>query len=251
MTPASARPIRRALITGGCMGIGPAIVHALTRDAVECTITGRAEARPKDLTGEVGYMPLDYRDEASLRQAMCVAGKRLRPDILINNAGMNEKAPIADVSDDDLGAIVETNLTGPYWLTRTCLPAMIERRWGRVVNISSIWSLVGNAGNSAYCASKFGLDGFTASLAAELAHKGILVNAVAPEYIATEALLAKYSLDDIEQVEAHIPVGRLGKRDEIAELVAFLASDRNGYVSGQNICTDGQLTGSSHPSTRY
>lgn len=251
MTAAAGKGRRRALVTGGAAGIGAAITRALMRDGVECTITGRSKTRPAGLSHDVGYLSLDYENASSVREAVSYVRDTLRPDILVNNAGVNNKAPIEEVSADDLAVIVETNLTGPYRLTQACLPCMADRSWGRVVNISSIWSIVGNAGNSAYCAAKFGIDGFTASLAAEVAHKGILVNAIAPGYIATEKLLEKYSSEDIETIARHIPVGRLGKPEEIAEVAAFLASDRNSYISGQNICVDGGLTRTSQPLRRY
>ncbi|MCL7941524.1 SDR family oxidoreductase [Halomonas sp. ATCH28] len=240
-----------ALITGGERGIGAAITQALRQDGITCTVTGRSKGRPTDLHPDVNYEPLDFLVQRSVEDFLGYACEDLKPDILVNNAGFNLVAPIAEMSSSLLRDIMEVNLIGPYLLTQACLPAMIANEWGRIVNISSIWSVIGNSGNSAYCASKFGIDGFTASLASEVADKGVLVNAVAPGYTATEALKSKYSQRQIEEVSRHIPVGRLGEPEEVAELVSWLVSPKNGYVSGQNICVDGGLTRTSHPLRRW
>ncbi|WP_164508650.1 SDR family NAD(P)-dependent oxidoreductase [Halomonas aestuarii] len=240
-----------ALITGGERGIGAAITQVLREDGITCTVTGRSKDRPSHLDPEVNYESLDFLDPRSVDDFLGFVREDLKPDILVNNAGFNSVAPIAEMSSSLLRDIMEVNLIGPYLLTQASLPAMIANEWGRIVNISSIWSVIGNSGNSAYCASKFGIDGFTASLASEVADKGVLVNAVAPGYTATEALKSKYSQSQIEEVSRHIPVGRLGEPEEVAEIVSWLVSPKNGYVSGQNICVDGGLTRTSHPIRRW
>lgn len=241
---------KTALITGGGAGIGAAITAALMRDGVRCIITGRGGVRPEGMDDATGYLPLDYLDPASVERAAAEIADRLHPDILINNVGVNSKAPMCDVSPGDLADILSVNLAGPYRVTQACLPHMAAQGWGRIVNISSIWSIVGNPGNTAYCASKFGVDGMTASLAAEVAHKGILVNAVAPGYIMTEIMREKYSDDALATASAHIPVGRPGRPDEVGAFATWLASDANTYITGQNIRIDGGLTRTAHPFTR-
>ncbi|MFW3614830.1 SDR family NAD(P)-dependent oxidoreductase [Billgrantia antri] len=240
-----------ALVTGGERGIGSAITQALRKDGITCTVTGRSKVRPTHLDPDVDYKALDFLDPLSVEDFSRYVREDLKPDILINNAGFNSVAPIAEMSSSLLRDIMEVNLIGPYLLTQASLPAMIANEWGRIVNISSIWSVIGNSGNSAYCASKFGIDGFTASLASEVADKGVLVNAVAPGYTATEALKSKYSQRQIEEVSRQIPVGRLGEPEEVAEIVSWLVSPKNGYVSGQNICVDGGVTRTSHPLRRW
>lgn len=241
---------RTALVTGGGAGIGAAIAAALSADGVRCTITGRSSTRPEDLDKTLGYLPLDYLDPASVESAVINISAELRPDILINNAGINHKAPFEEVGLDSLHDIWTVNLAGPYRITQACLPSMVGRGWGRIVNISSIWSITGNPTNTAYCASKFAVDGFTASLAAEVAHKGVLVNAIAPGYILTEILEQRYSAERLAEVSAQIPVGRPGRPEEIGAFAAWLASEENTYITGQNILVDGGLTRTTHPFVR-
>lgn len=241
---------RTALITGAGKGIGAAIANELRASGCACTITGRAAERPADLEASIGYLQLDYLDLASRRAAIAHVETALRPDILINNAGINLKGPMTETDDDRLEQILGTNLAGPYALTRASLPHMIECGWGRIVNITSIWSVTGNPLNTAYCASKFGLDGLNASLAAEVAGKGVLVNAVSPGYTLSETMRGKYSQEQIDAAAQHIPAGRPGRPEEVAKLVAFLASEDNTYIVGQNICIDGGLTRTSHPFNR-
>lgn len=237
---------RKALITGGGAGIGAAIVDILRREGTACAITGRSAARPSGLAPDVDYIQLDFLTPGTEPAAMAAIAE-FAPNILINNAGINNKGAIGNVSPIQLSDTFEVNLAGPYRVTQACLPQMVTRGWGRIVNISSIWSITGNPGNTAYCATKFGVDGFTAALAAEVGRKGVLVNAVAPGYTLTQVMQSKYSQDDLDRVAGHIPMRRLARPEEIAEVVAFLVSDRNTYLTGQNICVDGGLTRTTHP----
>lgn len=241
---------RRVLVTGGGAGIGAAITRALQEAGHHCAITGRSETRPDTLDDDTGYLQLDYLDPASVARACAAVRDDLKPDILINNAGINRKGAMSDTPAEAMLDTIATNLTGPYQITQACLPHMLAQNWGRIVNISSIWSLLGNPGNTAYCASKFGVDGMTVALAAEVGHRGILVNAVAPGYIMTDALRAKYTPEMLERVAAHVPVARPGRPEEVAALVGWLASAANSYVTGQNIRIDGGLTRTAHPFTR-
>ena len=241
---------RTALITGASKGIGAAIASELRAAGCACTIPGRAAERPAGLDASIGYLKLDFLDPDSLAATIEHVETALRPDILINNAGINLKGAMTETTDDRLDQILGTNLSGPYALTRACLPHMMDRGWGRIVNITSIWSVTGNPLNTAYCASKFGLDGLNTALAAEVAGKGVLVNAVAPGYTLSETMRGKYSQEQIDAASQHIPAGRPGRPKEVAKLVAFLASDNNTYIVGQNICIDGGLTRTSHPFSR-
>lgn len=241
---------RTALITGAGKGIGAAIAAELRAAGCGCTVTGRAAERPEGLDSAIGYLQLDYLDPASRKAAIEHVETVLKPDILINNAGINVKGAMTDTDDDRLGQILGTNLEGPYALTRACLPHMFERGWGRIVNITSIWSVTGNPLNTAYCASKFGLDGLNTALAAEVAAKGVLVNAVSPGYTLSETMRGKYSQNQIDAASQHIPIGRPCRPEEVAKLVTFLASDANTYIVGQNICVDGGMTRTSHPFNR-
>ncbi len=241
---------RSVLVTGGGAGIGAAIAKEMRAAGHHCVITGRAQHPPDRLDPDIGYLQLDYLDPASVEAACKTIAEQLKPDILINNAGINRKGAMDDAPPENLHDTITTNLTGPYQITQTCLPHMLAQQWGRIVNITSIWSVTGNPGNTAYCASKFGVDGMTVALAAEVGHRGILVNAVAPGYIMTDALRAKYTPAMLEQVATHVPLARPGEPHEVAALVGWLASDANSYVTGQNIRIDGGLTRTAHPFTR-
>lgn len=241
---------RSVLVTGGGAGIGAAITEEMHAAGHHCVITGRAQVRPDTLNHDIGYLQLDYLDPASVENASKTILEQLKPDILINNAGINRKGAMVDTKAENLRDTIATNLTGPYQITQSCLPHMLAQQWGRIVNITSIWSVSGNPGNTVYCASKFGVDGMTVALAAEVGHRGILVNAVAPGYIMTDALRAKYTPEMLEQVAAHVPLARPGQPSEVAALVCWLASSANSYVTGQNIRIDGGLTRTAHPFTR-
>lgn len=242
--------VRTALVTGGGAGIGAAIARELQGAGHQCVITGRAKNRPDTLDADIGYLQLDYLDAASLGRATETILENLKPDILINNAGINRKGAMVDIPASDMLDAITTNLTGPYQITQSCLPHMLRQNWGRIVNITSIWSVTGNPGNTAYCASKFGVDGMTVALAAEVGHRGVLVNAVAPGYIMTDALRAKYTPEMLERIATHVPIARPGQPEEVAALVGWLASPDNGYVTGQNIRIDGGLTRTAQPFTR-
>jgi NAD(P)-dependent dehydrogenase (short-subunit alcohol dehydrogenase family) len=166
----------------------------------------------------------------------------LAPDILVNNAGINRNAPFAEIDPDDFAEIQRVNLIAPMLLCRAVTPGMRRNGWGRVVNICSIWSKVVRPGRASYAASKFGLDGLTAALAAEVAADGVLVNAVSPGFIDTELTRQTVPADQIAALAAEVPIGRLGRPEEIAALVAWLAGPDNTYVSGQNIAIDGGFT---------
>lgn len=241
---------RSVLVTGGGAGIGAAIIKDMRAAGHHCVITGRSQERPDTLDPDIGYLQLDYLDAASVENASKTILEELKPDILINNAGINRKGAMVDAQAESMRDTITTNLTGPYKITQSCLPHMLTQKWGRIVNITSIWSVTGNPGNTAYCASKFGVDGMTVALAAEVGHRGILVNAVAPGYIMTDALRAKYTPEMLEQIAAHVPLARPGQPQEVAALVCWLTSSANGYVTGQNIRIDGGLTRTAHPFTR-
>lgn len=235
-----------AIVTGGTRGIGGAIAARLATDGFDCVITGTSTKRPEGLDINTRYYGIDLRD----RDALNVFSAELanwRPAVLVNNVGINIKGSTSEFADEQYDALLDANLRAPFVLTRAVLPGMIEASWGRIVNITSLWGITGNRLNAAYCASKFGLDGLTASLAAEVARHGILVNAVAPGFIYTEAAAEAYTDDELKLVSSQIPVGRLGTPAEVAALVSWLVSDENTYLTGQNILIDGGLTRTAKP----
>ena len=164
------------------------------------------------------------------------------PDILINNAGLNRNAPFAEIDLDDFDAIHLINLRAPVTLMQTVLPSMRQNKWGRVVNIGSIWSKLARTGRASYAASKFGLDGVTAATAAEAAADGVMINMVSPGIIDTELTRRTVDPDRLKALLADVPAGRLGQPQEIAAFVAWLAGPENTFISGQNIAIDGGFT---------
>jgi len=160
-------------------------------------------------------------------------------EILVNNAGINAVSPFVEIKDDDYDRLLEVNLRAPMALCRAVLPGMYKRSWGRVVNITSVFGIVSRAGRGSYSSSKFGLDGMTVALAAEVAAQGVLANCVAPGFIDTELTREVLGEVGIAELAGVVPAGRLGTPEEVAELVVWLAGPRNTFVSDQNVVIDG------------
>jgi NAD(P)-dependent dehydrogenase (short-subunit alcohol dehydrogenase family) len=230
---------RVAVVTGATRGIGLAIAERLLSDGAKIIATGRAgEAR-----GPAGsrYMAVDF-DDTDAVENLARSLADLKPDILINNAGINKVSPFAAIDPADFDRIHRVNLAVPFRLCQAVLPGMRSKGWGRIVSISSIWGKVSRAGRASYSASKFGLDGMTAALSAEVAGDGVLVNCVAPGFTDTELTRRVLSEADIEAILAQVPARRLARPEEIASFVAWLAGSENTYISGQNIAIDGGFT---------
>ena len=217
---------RTALVTGGSRGIGRAIVRRFEDLGATVLAPTRAELDLADATSVSAYLE----------------GLEAAPDILVNDAGINPLAPVADVRDEVLEEVLAVNLRGPFQLCRDLAPAMAARGYGRIVNVSSVWSLVAKPGRGAYAVSKAGLNALTRVLAVEVAGSGVLVNAVAPGFIETELTRKNNTPADIAAVLAALPAARLGQPEEVADLVAFLCSGRNAYTTGQVIACDGGYT---------
>ena len=217
---------RTALVTGAARGIGQAIAGLLRERGARVLAPARQE--------------LDLACNASIDR-YC-AGLQQPIEILVNNAGINPLALAVDFSDEDLQATLQVNLVAPMRLVRALAPAMAQRGYGRIVNISSIWSGVARPSRFVYATTKAGINGMTRALAVELAGSGVLVNAVAPGYVSTELTRRNNPLDTLRAIAATIPVGRLAEPAEIAEVVAFLCSSKNTYIAGQTIFVDGGFT---------
>jgi NAD(P)-dependent dehydrogenase (short-subunit alcohol dehydrogenase family) len=215
---------RRAVVTGGTRGIGAAVAERLARDGAEVAALGRADA--------------DLADRAAA-EALAARLASERVDVLVNCAGINAIAPFAEIDPADFDRIHEVNLRAPMLLCRAVVGGMRERGWGRIVNIGSIWGVVSRARRASYSASKFGLDGLTAALAAEVAADGVLANCVSPGVVETEMTRSVLGESGMAELVAQVPAGRLAQPAEVAELVAWLAGPANTFVSGQNVVIDG------------
>jgi 3-oxoacyl-[acyl-carrier protein] reductase len=198
--------------------------------------TSRTEASARDSRFEC--FAVDFT-EAEQVEAFAVLVGSLDIDILVNNAGINVIGAFSEMRDEDFRNVQQVNVFAPMSLSRSVLPHMRATSWGRIVNVGSIFGEVSREGRAAYSVSKFGLVGLTKALAAEVARDGILVNCVAPGVIETDLTRTVLGEGGIERICKEIPLGRLGRPSEIAELVSFLASDANSYISGQSILIDG------------
>lgn len=232
---------RRALVTGGNKGIGKAIALRLAASGADVTATGTDQSALDALKGEanVTAVALDLTDEAALDAFLKNVGGF---DILVNNAGINRHALVGDLNLDDFDDIMRINVRGAVVLAKALVPGMAAKGWGRVINITSIFSSVAKSARASYATSKFALAGFTKALALDYAAKGVLVNAVAPGFIGTEMTQRMLGEKGIAEMTAQVPVGRLGTPEEVANLVAFLASAENSFITGQNILIDGGFT---------
>jgi len=227
---------RCAIVTGGTRGIGQAIAKRLINDGLEVIVTGTSA--DSEYPSGSNFYQVDFLDELSTK-AFVEHIKQQPIDILINNAGINKIDEFENVTIDEFEIIQKVNLNTPFILCQAVIPYMKKNNWGRIVNISSIWGTISKEYRAAYSSSKFGLDGMTVSLAAEVASMGILANSVAPGFIDTDLTRKVLGVKGIEEIQSSIPIKRLGKPKEIASFISWLVSEENTYISGQNMIIDG------------
>lgn len=216
--------MRKVFITGASRGIGQETARKFLEEGYEVTTPAHRE--------------LDLSDKESVRRYL-EQHKEDTFDVIINNAGINDINLVENITDDELKRMIQVNLVSPMMILRTFVPAMKEKLYGRIVNIGSIWAAVSKPGRCVYSATKHGIHGVTNTLAIELAPYHILVNTVCPGFTLTELTKKNNTEEQIQAIEQEIPMGRMADPAEIAEMIYFVASEQNTYMTGQKIMVDG------------
>ena len=236
---------KKALITGATGGIGAAIAKALHANGATVALSGTRSAVLEDvkasLAGRAHTLTCNLSDPDDVEKLIPAAQDAMDGlDILVNNAGITRDNLAMRMKREDWQAVLDVNLTAAFILTKNCMRTMMKQRWGRVINITSVVGVTGNAGQANYAASKAGMIGMSKSLAQELASRNITVNCIAPGFIET-AMTDELNDKQKEAILASVPAGRLGHTDEIAAGAAYLASEEAAYVTGQTLHINGGM----------
>lgn len=239
---------RVALVTGASQGIGRACALALAEGGASIALAARNEEKLTQVAeeiqskgGQAAAFRLDVSNQDEIKAAVKAAIDRFEKiDILVNNAGITHDTLLLRMKRADWDSVLQTNLTGAFLCTQAALGSMLKQRWGRIINITSIFGQIGQVGQANYSASKAGLIGFTMSMAREVASRNITVNAVAPGYIET-AMTQNLSAELKSKVSEMIPLGRSGSDMDVAHAVKFLASEEAGYITGHVLNVNGGM----------
>ena len=228
---------KKVFVTGASRGIGHAIARAFREEGAD--VVGSHTGTNKE-TSDVcqEWVTSDFSDIQKIKKCADYV-RNLEPDILVNSVGVNKIAPFVDINPDDFLSIQQVNVFAPFMLCQGAIPAMKKRKWGRIVNISSIWGKISKEQRASYSASKFALDGLTLALAAEHSADGIIANSISPGFIDTELTRRILDEEEMQTLALSVPARRVGQADEIARFVIWLASEENTYIMGQNIAIDG------------
>ena len=236
---------KKVLITGATGGIGSAMAKRMAKQGADLVLSGTKKDSLETLSNEIGdncySFAADLAKKEEIKNLVIWAIEKMGGiDILVNNAGITRDNLSIRMSDEDWDDVINVNLTASFLLSRDCLKVMLKKRWGRIINITSVVGVMGNAGQSNYAASKAGMIGMTKSIASEVASRGITVNCISPGYVVT-AMTDKISDAAKENILQNTPVGRFGKAEEIADWAIYLASNEADYITGQNINVNGGL----------
>ena len=236
---------KTALITGASGGIGSAIAKNLSQQGAHVVLHGTRAGRLEELASEIGsnvsVVTANLSDRAAVGSLVAEAAKATGAiDILVNNAGITRDNLFMRMKDEEWDDVLEVNLTSSMLLCRSAIRAMMKARWGRIISISSIVGVTGNPGQTNYAASKAGMIGFSKSLAAEVASRGITVNIVAPGFIETP-MTDELTDEQKQKLLANVPAGRLGSSQEVAAAVSFLASEEAAYMTGSTLHVNGGM----------
>ena len=237
---------KSALVTGASGGIGSAVARALHNQGAELIINGTRSTELEKLAAELGnkvhVLQGDLADANSIghlaEEAEKISDNGI--DILVNNAGITRDNLLVRLSDQDLMDVINLNLIAGFHLTRKIIRGMMKRKWGRVIGISSVVGITGNAGQTNYAAAKAGMIGFSKALALEVASRGITVNNIAPGFIKTP-MTEDLSEEQVTRLQASVPIGRLGEAEDVAAAVVYLASSEASYVTGATLNVNGGM----------
>jgi 3-oxoacyl-[acyl-carrier protein] reductase len=230
---------RKVVVTGASRGIGRATAEAF-RAKGAYVIGTRTGSRDASFSANVcdEWITADFRERDQI--AACAdALRNAEPDVLINNAGINKVEPFLEIDPDEFQRIHRVNVLAPFMLCQAVIPAMARKGWGRIVSVSSIWGKISKEFRASYSAAKFALDGMTLALAAEYSAAGILANCIAPGFTDTELTRSVLGDAGIGHLSAMVPIRRMARVEEIANLIVWLGGEENSYVTGQNIAIDG------------
>ena len=227
---------KKVIVTGGNRGIGKGIVLSLLDQGYLVLATSR-DSKKFDMSHQnLEVTNLDVCDQASIDNFQKIVND-FDPDILINNAGITKDNLFLRMTEDDWAEVIDTNLNSVFRMTKLVVRGMLKKKWGRIINISSISGSMGNPGQTNYSASKAGVEAFSRSLAKELGSRNITVNSVAPGFIQTD--MTQGLID--EEITKKIPLQRVGSVEDVASLINFLVSEESNYVTGQTLVVDGGL----------
>ena len=227
---------KKVIVTGGNRGIGKGIVLSLLEHGYHVLATSRDTKKFDISNPNLKLADLDVCDDESVSKFQEIVNK-YDPDILINNAGVTKDNLFLRMTEDDWNEVIDTNLNSVFRITKLVVKGMLKKKWGRIINISSISGSMGNPGQTNYSASKAGVDAFTRSLAKELGSRNITVNSIAPGFIQTDMTESLIN----EDLVMKIPLKRVGNVDDVASMVNFLASEESNYITGQTLVVDGGL----------
>jgi len=233
------------LVTGGTRGIGRACVEHFAALGAKVALCGRSQESAEAAAAEIGHGAKGYACDISSAKSVDALIEKVTEDlgtiqVLVNNAGITRDGLLMRMKDEQWDEVLQTNLTGAFYTCRAAAKSMLKARYGRIINISSVVGLRGQAGQSNYAAAKAGMIGFTKAYAQEVASRNITVNVVAPGYIATD-MTAELGDKTTEAIVANIPMKRVGAPEDIAAAVAFLASPAAGYITGTTLSVDGGI----------
>jgi 3-oxoacyl-[acyl-carrier protein] reductase len=239
---------RVAFVTGASQGIGRTCALRLAKEGATVAAAARNQQKLDELVGEIasaggksGSFAVDVADEEQVKSAVKAALAQFgKIDILINNAGITRDQLVMRMKRADWDAVVQTNLTSAYLCIQQVIPSMLKQRWGRIINVTSVFGQMGQAGQANYAASKAGLIGLTMAIAREVGSRNITCNAVAPGFIET-AMTAVLSEEFKQNAVQQIPLGRVGTPEDVASAVAFLASDQAAYITGHVLSVNGGM----------